>query len=92
MESKKRNPAATYELALNSGRRYRAGDQIFYYVIGNKKKLRVYENCKLTSEYDPNYPDENVAYYQAKLQDLLKKFQEFLPNPQLSLTPTSEGQ
>jgi DNA polymerase elongation subunit (family B) len=80
VESKKRNPAATYELALNSGRRYRAGDQISYYVIGTKKRLRVYENCKLTSEYDPNYPDENVAYYQAKLEDLLKKFQEFLPN------------
>ncbi len=79
VEAKKRNPAATYELALTSGRPYRAGDQISYYVTGTAKKVRVYENSKLTSDYDPDQPDENVAYYQAKLSDLLKKFHEFLP-------------
>ncbi|UCG20412.1 MAG: DNA polymerase II [Deltaproteobacteria bacterium] len=77
--AKKRNPAATYELALASGRPYRAGDQVSYYVTGRAKRVRVYENSKLTSDYDPNNPDENVAYYQAKLHDLLKKFQKFLP-------------
>ena len=79
VEAKKRNPAATYELALASGRPYRAGDQVSYYVTGRAKRVRVYENSKLTSDYDPNRPDENVAYYQAKLDNLLKKFQEFLP-------------
>jgi DNA polymerase elongation subunit (family B) len=79
VEAKKRNPAATYELALASGRPYRAGDQVSYYVTGRAKKVRVYENCKLTSDYDPNRPDENVAYYQAKLHNLLKKFKDFLP-------------
>jgi len=77
--AKKRNPAATYELALASGRPYRAGDQVSYYVTGRAKRVRVYENSKLTSDYDPNHPDENVAYYQVKLHDLLKKFQKFLP-------------
>jgi len=77
--AKKRNPAATYELAIASGRPYRAGDQVSYYVTGKAKTVRVYENCKLTSDYDPKYPDENVAYYQAKLHKLLKNFQEFLP-------------
>jgi DNA polymerase elongation subunit (family B) len=77
--AKKRNPAATYELALASGRPYRAGDQVSYYVTGRAKRVRVYENSKLTSDYDPDNPDENVAYYQAKLHDLLKKFHEFLP-------------
>jgi DNA polymerase elongation subunit (family B) len=77
--AKKRNPAATYELAVASERPYRAGDQVSYYVTGKGKRVRVYENCKLTSDYDPTNPDENVAYYQAKLLDLLKKFQEFLP-------------
>ena len=76
---KKRNPAATYELALASDRQYRAGDQVSYYVTGKAKNVRVYENSKLTSDYDPNYPDENVTYYQAKLHKLFKKFQEFLP-------------
>jgi DNA polymerase elongation subunit (family B) len=79
VEAKKRNPAATYELALASGRPYRAGDQVSYYVTGKAKTVRVYENSKLTSDYDPSHPDENVAYYQAKLHNLLKKFKEFLP-------------
>ncbi len=77
--AKKRNPAATYELALASDRPYRAGDQVSYYVTGKAKTVRVYENSKLTSDYDPNSPDENVSYYQAKLHNLYKKFQEFLP-------------
>jgi DNA polymerase elongation subunit (family B) len=78
--AKKRNPAATYKLALASGRPYRAGDQVSYYVTGNAKKVRVYENCKLTSHYDPENPDENVVYYQAKLLDLVKKFKRFIPD------------
>ena len=77
--AKKRNPAATYELALASARPYRAGDQVSYYVTGKAKKVRVYENSKLTSDYDPKHPDENVAYYEEKLHSLLKKFQQFLP-------------
>jgi DNA polymerase I len=77
VQSKKRNPAATYELAMASGREYRAGDQVSYYVTGAGKKMRVYENSKLLSDYNPTNPDENVSYYQAKLSDLLKKFEEF---------------
>ena len=79
VDAKKRNPAAIYELALASGRPYRAGDQISYYVTGKNKRVRVYENSKLFADYDPSQPDENIAYYQAKIQDLLKKFKEFLP-------------
>lgn len=88
VRAKKRNPAATYELALASGREYRAGDQISYYVTGKGKRVRVYENCKLASEYDSARPDENVDYYKAKLDDLLKKFQEYLPKtPKPPLLP-----
>ena len=79
--AKKRNPAAPYELALASGRHYRAGDQVSYYVTGTSKKVRVYENCKLASDYDPAHPDANSVYYQAKLLELVKKFEEFLPSP-----------
>jgi len=75
----KRNPAALYELALASKRPYRAGDQLSYYVTGSKKSVRVYENCKLASSYDPSRPDENVSYYQDKLFALYQKFLEFLP-------------
>jgi DNA polymerase elongation subunit (family B) len=78
---RKRNRAAAYELALASGREYRAGDQVSYYVTGQGKRVKVFENCKLLSSHDPRKPDANAAYYQAKLLDLYKKFQEFIPSP-----------
>jgi len=75
----KRNPSALYELAMASGRPYRAGDQLSYYVTGKTKKVKVYENSKLSSLYDPGNPDENVPHYQDKLLALYEKFREFLP-------------
>jgi DNA polymerase, archaea type len=79
IRAKKRNRAAAYELASSSARDFRAGDQVSYYVTGKEKKVRAFENCKFVSAYDAAHPDENVAYYQAKLIDLVKKFQDFLP-------------
>ena len=69
-----RNRAAAYELALASGRNYKPGDQISYYVKATPKKVPAYEAAKLASEFDPENRDENVDYYIAKLDDLVKKF------------------
>jgi len=69
-----RNRAAAYELALASGRNYRPGDQISYYITGSGKKLAAYENAKLASNFDPQSRDENIDYYIAKLDELVKKF------------------
>jgi DNA polymerase, archaea type len=69
-----RNRAAAYELALASGRNYRPGDQISYYIKETPKKVPAYEGAKLASEFDPENRDENVDYYVAKLDDLTKKF------------------
>jgi hypothetical protein len=80
----KRNPSALYELALGSGRSYRAGDQLSYYVTGESKRVKVYENSKLASLYDPVSPDENVPYYEDKLLALYEKFREFLPEEKSS--------
>lgn len=66
--------SAVYELALASGREYRAGDQISFYVAGTKKTVKVFESAKLVSQWDPNNRDENVAYYTAKLYSLDEKF------------------
>jgi hypothetical protein len=85
----KRNPAALYELAFGSGRSYRAGDQLSYYVTGGTKKVKVYENSKLASLYDPASPDENVPYYRDKLLALIEKFKEFLPKGE-SVTPQAK--
>ncbi len=72
-----RNRAAAYELALASGRHYRPGDQISYYITGTGKKIAAYENAKLASAFDPANRDENVDYYAAKLDELMKKFASF---------------
>src|SRR5438034_689181 len=69
-----RNRAAAYELALASGRNYKPGDQISYYIQSTPKKVPAYEAAKLASEFDPENRDENVDYYIAKLDELVKKF------------------
>jgi len=69
-----RNRAAAYELALASGRNYKPGDQISYYIKATPKKVPAYEAAKLASDFDPQNRDENVDYYVAKLDDLMKKF------------------
>src|SRR5216110_3354028 len=69
-----RNRAAAYELALASGRNYKPGDQISYYIKATPKKVPAYEAAKPASEFDPQNRDENVDYYVAKLDELAKKF------------------
>ena len=70
-----RNRAAAYELALASGRDYKPGEQVSYYITGTTKKVAAYENAKLASAFDPQNRDENIDYYVAKLDELVKKFQ-----------------
>jgi DNA polymerase, archaea type len=69
-----RNRAAAYELAVASGRNYKPGEQISYYVKATPKKVPAYEAAKLASEFDPQNRDENIDYYVAKLDELMKKF------------------
>jgi DNA polymerase I len=74
-----RNRAAAYELALASGRAYKPGDQVSYYIKSTPKKVPAYEAARLASEFDPQNRDENVDYYVAKLDDLVKKFSGLTP-------------
>jgi DNA polymerase elongation subunit (family B) len=76
-----RNRAAAYELALASGRNYKPGDQISYYIKATPKKVPAYEAAKLASEFDPQNRDENVDYYAVKLDELVKKFRDIIPAP-----------
>jgi len=69
-----RNRAAAYELALASGRLYKPGDQVSYYIKSTPKKVPAYEAARLASEFDPQNRDESVDYYVAKLDELVKKF------------------
>jgi DNA polymerase, archaea type len=82
VEEGKRNASALYELALKSGRDYRAGDPLSFYVTGTRKNVTVYESCKLASQWDPSHPDENVAYYKAKMEELYDKFRVYFSHPE----------
>ena len=61
---------AAYELALRSGRPYRAGDQVAYYITGAKKNVAAHQAARLVSDWNPAARDVNTAYYVAKLQAL----------------------
>src|SRR5213593_4232549 len=69
-----RNRAAAYELALASGRAYKPGDQVSYYIKSTPKKVPAYEAARLATDFDPQNRDENIDYYIAKLDELVKKF------------------
>jgi DNA polymerase elongation subunit (family B) len=77
-----RNRAAAYELALASGRVYRPGDQVSYYIKSTPKKVAAYEAARLATDFDPQNRDENVDYYVAKLNELVKKFGDLVPAPE----------
>ncbi len=70
--------SAAYELALKSGRDYRAGDQVTYFLTGEKKKLSVVDNAKLLSDAEPGGHDENIPYYLGKLEEQYRNFADFL--------------
>src|SRR5207302_9485707 len=76
-----RNRAAAYELALASGRNYKPGEQISYYIKATPKKVAADEAAKLASDFDPQNRDENIDYYVAKLDELMKKFASIAPEP-----------
>lgn len=78
-----RNRSAAFELALRSERDYRAGDQIRYYITGDKRKVTAYLAAKPLHEHDPKAPDENTAYYAAKLEELASKFEAYFPGSDL---------
>jgi glycerate kinase len=51
--------------------------KVSYYVIGDKGRVRVFDNCKLASQWDHEKPDENIEYYKKKLITLYDKFKPF---------------
>jgi hypothetical protein len=70
--------SAAYELAIASKRDYRRGDQVSFYVTGNKQKVSAVDNSRLLADA-PAQRDENIPYYLGKLEELRKKFAEFIP-------------
>ena len=78
VEQKKRNKSAAYEIALRSSRNYVPGDIITYYITGTDARVSAYDNARPISEYDPQNPDVNVAYYLEKLEKRWKWARELI--------------
>ncbi|MGA3243424.1 MAG: DNA polymerase domain-containing protein [Bacteroidota bacterium] len=72
-----RKPAAAYEVAKRSSLSVKPGDRISYYVTGTHAGVKIAENCKLAEEWEPNFPDENTAYYVERLNECSRKFETF---------------
>jgi DNA polymerase elongation subunit (family B) len=68
--------SAAYELAVRSGRDYRQGDPVSYYVTGEKRKVSVVDCAKLLSESDGRR-DENIEYYLDKIDELHRRLSDF---------------
>ena len=92
IEASARNRSAAYELATKSKRNYQPGDQIKYYITGTKKKVSSYESAKLADEWREDARDENVEYYVAKLEELAKKYEEFIPPAGEAVAAKKAGQ
>ncbi|MEN3037703.1 MAG: DNA polymerase domain-containing protein [Candidatus Kryptonium sp.] len=73
----KRNRSAAYELAIASGKNYRQGDRITYYITGSTPDVKSFENCKLIENWNPLKRDENIQYYLLKLNEYTKRFEIF---------------
>ena len=78
IEAGKRNRAAAYEIALKSKRRLSPGDQVSYYITGEKATVKAFEAAKALRNFDPAEPDYNIKYYVKKLAQNLKKVMGFV--------------
>jgi DNA polymerase, archaea type len=72
-----RNKSAVYEVALATGRRYRPGDRVAYYISGSDPGARIAEACKAAEEWDPHFRDENSGFYLRRLSELSTRFEAF---------------
>jgi DNA polymerase elongation subunit (family B) len=94
VESGKRPRAATYELAKKrsdeTGQPVRKGDRITYYITGDSANVTAFKNCKLASEWDPDDPDENTAYYLKRLDEFARKFEPFFTESDFRLVFSPE--
>jgi DNA polymerase I len=56
----------------------KANARISYYFTGTEIDSQPSDSSRLAEEWDPLLPDENTAYYLARLHETAQKFKEFL--------------
>ena len=69
--------SAAYDLVLASGRVYRAGDRVRFYVTGTQKKPKLSGSTRLLEDAGEER-DENIVYYLDKLDALYSNYKPFV--------------
>jgi succinate dehydrogenase flavin-adding protein (antitoxin of CptAB toxin-antitoxin module) len=58
------------------------GERVAYYVgIGDKKSTPAWQKARGIDEYDPITAPYDPGYYQARIENWLKRYGEFLEEP-----------
>ena len=65
------------EAALRSSLFVKANSKVSYYITGSDAGIALTRSSRLVDEWDSNHPDENTAYYLARLHEAVGKFREF---------------
>ena len=55
----------------------KANSKVSYYITGNDASATLARSSRLVEEWNLHQPDENTAYYLARLHETVSKFQEF---------------
>jgi DNA polymerase elongation subunit (family B) len=77
IEADKRTRSASYEAAIAGDVFWKIGDKVSFYITGGDANLKGFENCRIAEDWDPNFPDENTAYYLRRLDEFARKFEPF---------------
>ncbi|MCX7984044.1 MAG: hypothetical protein N3A63_03965 [Bacteroidetes bacterium] len=70
-------PTPGMEAAVRAMRNVKPGDHIVYFIGGTHADVKVTEHSILIDEWNPLSPNENTAFYIARLRDVIDRFKEF---------------
>jgi hypothetical protein len=77
VEAGKRQRSAAYEVAMRMDRDVRRGYRVAYYITGDDPNPKGFREARPVSEWNPNFPDENVQYYLRRLDEFSEKFKPY---------------
>jgi hypothetical protein len=65
------------EAVVRSSIFVKANSKISYYFTGSDAGVSLNRSSRLADEWNPHRPDENTAYYLARLHEAIGKFRDF---------------
>jgi len=65
------------EAVVRSSLFVKANSKVSYYFTGNEAGITLTRSSRLVDEWNPHQPDENTAFYLARLHEAIGKFREF---------------